>query len=180
MASERDTKAFYPKPTILLRSIRQGCFDLLGPAKPWERWRLAGEFTCSPPCLVLVCPTPAPLVGSALMSLTETDRLANEVRELLYKTRNKEQVTRVLQGRGMDPDEARQWVRAIHKDNLWTNRKTSLGAIIGAGLVVVILTAIWIFTGRLFVVWLPLSVIALLWGIVKFLTASGYEIEDDD
>jgi len=44
----------------------------------------------------------------------------------------------------------------------------------------VILTAVWIFAGRLFYIWLPLSAIALLWGIVKFLTASAYEIEDDD
>ena len=114
------------------------------------------------------------------MALTESDRLAIEVRDLLVQTKNKDQVTKVLINRGMDPDEARAWVCAIVKDNLWTNRKAALWTIIGSGAVVVILTAVWIFAGRLFYIWLPLSAIALLWGIVKFLTASAYEIEDDD
>jgi len=49
------------------------------------------------------------------MALTESDRLAIEVRDLLVQTKNKDQVTKVLINRGMDPDEARAWVCAIVK-----------------------------------------------------------------
>jgi hypothetical protein len=48
---------------------------------------------------------------------------------------------------------------------------------VGGG--VLIFGSILVFTGRFFIIWLPLSGIATLWGGIKFLTASGCEVEAD-
>jgi hypothetical protein len=114
------------------------------------------------------------------MPITEMDRLVMEVRELLVTTQNKDQVIRLLENRGLDETEARDIVLGIYKQNLWENRKTSLFAAIGSGAIFIGLLIVWFATDRLFYVWLPLSGIAMLWGIVKSCTASGYSIEESD
>ena len=103
-----------------------------------------------------------------------------EIRELLVTTKNKDQVVRVLKHRGMDEAEARSLVLAVYKQNLWDNRKTSLWAACGSGAVFVILLGVWLFTGQLFYIWLPLSGLSMIWFIIKCCTASGYQIEEDD
>jgi hypothetical protein len=114
------------------------------------------------------------------MPVTDMDRLVIEVRELLVTTKNKDQIVRVLENRGMDSVEARELVQGVYKQNLWENRKMSLLAAIGSGAIFVGLLIVWFATDRLFYVWLPLSGIAMLWGIVKCSTASGYSIEESD
>jgi hypothetical protein len=113
------------------------------------------------------------------MNFTDADRAVIEVREMLTKYRNKDAVTKTLHNRGMDAQEARDFVYSIHKANLSVNRKSSLATVVISGGIFAILVAIWVSTGRLFVVWLPISGIAMLWGLVKFFTASGYEVESD-
>ena len=68
------------------------------------------------------------------MSFAEQDRSILEVRELLSKQRNKEVVINYYINRGMDPDEAREMVTSIYKENLSVNRKSSLGVLIGGGI----------------------------------------------
>jgi hypothetical protein len=103
-----------------------------------------------------------------------------EARELLRQQRNKNVVINYYINRGVDPDEAREIVTAIYKDNLSTNRKSSLGILIGGGIGTAIFVGILLGTGRLFILWLPLCALAFLWGFVKFIMASGYEVDDDD
>jgi len=114
------------------------------------------------------------------MPLTETDRTVMEIRELLVTTQNKDHVVRVLKNRGMDESEARGLVQAVYKQNRWENRKTSLLAMLGSGMICAVLLVVWFTTDRLFYVWLPLSAIATLVAAVKFCTASGYQFEEDD
>lgn len=108
------------------------------------------------------------------------DRMVLEVRELLRKQRNKDVLVNYYVNRGMTHEDARDLVISVYKGNLSINRKSSLGIMIGGGIGTAIFLAIWLGAGRLFVIWLPLCGIAFLTGLVKFLTASGYEVDDDD
>jgi hypothetical protein len=115
------------------------------------------------------------------MAFTDEDRRIIEVRELLYKQRNKDAVVNYYVNRGMDPDEAREMVFSIYKENLWENRKMALGTMIGGGIGTTIFVGIYLSSGRLFYIWLPLCAIAFLVGVAKFIMASGYEmnVEED-
>lgn len=114
--------------------------------------------------------------------MTNEDRAIVEIREMLAKLRNKDAVARVLQNRGMNPEEARDLVVAIHKANLSANRKYSLYGAIGSGAVCALLTALMVFSRRVngaMVIFAVISGFGFLWSSVKFVTASGYEVEDD-
>jgi hypothetical protein len=111
------------------------------------------------------------------MPFTSADRTAIETRSLLAQHRDKKIVARILQSRGIDEEEAHDLVRTIHKQNLWENRKLGIGICIVGGLGVLVFGGILLFAHRFFVFWLPASVITLLWGFIKFVTASGYEME---
>jgi hypothetical protein len=114
------------------------------------------------------------------MAFTAMDRTVIEIRELLAKTQDKDKVVRVMQTRGMPPEEARDLVFAIYRENLSANRKTSLAGLIGCGFVTVLsggaLVATHGLIGALGVVAL-ISFIGFLWCLVKFVTAKGYEVE---
>ena len=117
------------------------------------------------------------------MSFTDQDRSELEVRELLNKQRNKDAVINYYINRGVDSDEAREMVMSIYKDNLSTNRKSALGALIGGGIgtgigLLILLGARRISTGL--VIWLAICGLAFCGGLAKFLMASGYEIAEDD
>ena len=114
------------------------------------------------------------------MSFTDEDRTVLQVRELLATQRNKNVVVNYYINQGMAPDEAREMVYSIYKENRWENRKTALGIMIGGGIGTAIFVAIWLGTGRLFYIWLPLCAIGFLSGLAKFLMASGYEVSADD
>lgn len=114
------------------------------------------------------------------MPITEMDRTVMQIRELLVTTQDKNQVVRVLKARGMEESEAHDLVQAVYKQNRWENRRASLLGMLGSGAIVVILLVVWFATNRLFYVWLPLSALAFLWATVKFCTANGYQLEEDD
>jgi hypothetical protein len=116
------------------------------------------------------------------MSFTEMDRTVIEIRELLAKTQNKDGVVRILKTRGMDESEARDLVHAIHREILWCNRKTALWAAIGSGIVCLVFAIIAIATHFLIggvVIIAAVAALGALWGAVKLLTASGYELDED-
>ena len=116
------------------------------------------------------------------MAPANDDRAVLEIREMLAKLRNKDAVVRVLQNRGMPPDEARELVYDIHKAILTANRKSSLYAAIGSGCTCALLVLIVILSHRMSGALVVFTLIAgggFLWSGVKFLTASGYEVEDD-
>jgi hypothetical protein len=117
------------------------------------------------------------------MSFAEQDRSVLEVRELLAKQRNKEVVINYYINRGMEPDEAREMVTSIYKENLSVNRKSSLGVLIGGGIgtalgLLVLVGARRISTGL--IIWLGICGFTFCGGLAKFLMASGYEVSDDD
>lgn len=96
--------------------------------------------------------------------------------------RNKDAVIRVLLNRGMPPDEAHELVQTIHKANLAANRKHSLYGDISSGLVCALLSMFLISSRRVsgaLVVFTMILGFGFLWSSVKFVTASGYEVEDD-
>ena len=116
------------------------------------------------------------------MSFTEMDRTVIEIRELLAKTQNKDGVVRIMKTRGMDEGEARDLVYAIHKEILWANRKSALwatiacgSAFVGLGIAVLathfLLGALVVITG--------IVGLGAMWGAVKLITASGYELDED-
>jgi len=116
------------------------------------------------------------------MSFTNEDRAVMEIREILAKLRNKDAVVRVLQNRGMPLEEARELVYAIHKANLSANRKFSLYGAIGSGLLCALLALVLISSRRVngvLIIFMVISGVGFLWSGVKFVTASGYEVEDD-
>ena len=114
------------------------------------------------------------------MPITDADRLVVETRDLLAQHGDRKMVVRVLRTRGMDEAEAAEFVKRIYKQNLWENRKSALGIALAGGAGVLVFGAILIFAHRLFLLWLPLSALTCGWGIIKCLTCSGYEIENDD
>ncbi len=123
------------------------------------------------------------------MSFTSADRAVLEIREMLRKTRNREAVIRVIAQRGMEEETARELVNSIHRATLSANRWSALGAawVGGIGvtlsLLVFFLSADSLSGRRLSIaavgVGLPISAVALLWGLVKLCTASGYEVDED-
>jgi hypothetical protein len=116
------------------------------------------------------------------MSFTEDDRAIIEVREMLMKYRNKDAVAKVLHNRGMDEQEATDFVYSIYKANLSANRKASIYATIISGAVLALMLLIVVGARRasgMIIIFLVASGIGFLWGGVKFLTASGYEIDED-
>jgi len=114
------------------------------------------------------------------MSFTDEDRLVLQVRELLAAQRNKDVVVNYYVNQGMDPAEAREMVYSIFKENRWENRKTALGILIGGGIGTTVFVGIFLSTGRLFYIWLPICAVAFLGGLAKFIMASGYEVEAED
>jgi hypothetical protein len=116
------------------------------------------------------------------MAFTEMDRTVIEIRELLAKTKNKDQVVRIMKTRGMDEEEGRDLVYAIHKEILWTNRKSALWATItcGSGFLVlaIVVVASHFIMGSLVVI-TGIVGLGFLWGAVKLFTASGYELDED-
>ncbi|TAL01258.1 MAG: hypothetical protein EPO07_08635 [Verrucomicrobia bacterium] len=113
------------------------------------------------------------------MNFTDPTNTVATVRDLLAQKRDKKFAAGVLQKRGMDEEDARELVQQIFKENLSTNRRASLGFIFGGGLVTAIVLGVFFTSGRLYYVLLPFSGIAFVWGLIKFLTASGYEVEPD-
>ena len=116
------------------------------------------------------------------MAIPNEDRAILEIREMLAKLHNKDAVVRVLQNRGMAPEEARDLVYDIHKAILSANRKYSLYGAIGSGAVCALLVLLMVASRRMngaAVIFAVISGLGFLWSSVKFLTASGYEVEDD-
>jgi len=107
------------------------------------------------------------------------DRNAALARELLAKHRNRKAAIITLTNQGMDGEEAAGLVQAIYKENLSSNRKSFFVTMIGGGMGTAIFLGIYFGTGRLFYIWLPLCGISFLYGLVRFLTASGYEVDPD-
>jgi hypothetical protein len=116
------------------------------------------------------------------MPFTEMDRTVIEIRELLAKTRNKDQVVRIMKTRGMDEQEAHDLVYSIYKEVLSVNRKSSLLAAIGCGagfLVFGVASLATAFMVPVLVIITGIVFLGFLWGAVKLCTANGYELDED-
>jgi len=113
---------------------------------------------------------------------SEPDHTVTIVRDLLAQKRNKDLIVAVLQKRGMAEEDARELVHSIYKENLSANRRSSLGFLFGGGAGAFISLGIFLLSDRPQYYWLPICALAFfcfVWGLIKFLTASGYEVEPD-
>jgi uncharacterized protein YoaH (UPF0181 family) len=115
-----------------------------------------------------------------IMAMSNAERAYLDARSMLALEKNKDRVSRTLQSRGMKAGEAADLVDQVYRDNQATNRKSALGKILLSGLGLVVFGGVFLFTGRLFFIILPIVAIGFLWGIISFLTAPGYEIAVDN
>ena len=116
------------------------------------------------------------------MSYADEARLLLEARELLAKQRNLNVVVTYYTNRGLPPDQARDLVYGIYRENLRENRKFAFNWFVGGGVGMAIAIILLLVGGLnlLTIVALPLGAIALLIGVGRFLVASGYEMVEDD
>ncbi len=114
------------------------------------------------------------------MAMTDAERVYISTRELLGREKNKEKVVRILMSRGANAVSASEMVDTVFGDIQSHNRRASIGKIIMSGLGLLVFGGIFIFTGHLFFIILPLAGVGFLWGIITFLTASGYELVVED
>jgi hypothetical protein len=111
------------------------------------------------------------------MTSAERSRLA--VADLLAQERSKEKAARILTSRGLSAAQAMELVDSVFCEIRGQNRKTALGKVILSFLGIVVFGGIFLATGRLFFIILPLAGIGLLWGGIQWLTASGFEVAVD-
>lgn len=113
------------------------------------------------------------------MPMSDAERAYIDARSMLALEKNKERVARTLTTRGMKAHQASDLVDQVYRDNQSENRKGAMGKLVLSGLILAAFGGIYVATGRLFYIILPIAAFGFLWGIVSFLIASGYEISSD-
>ena len=111
------------------------------------------------------------------MAMSDADRVYLNAHNILSQEKSKDKAARVLKSRGMPEPQARALIDEIFRDNQAANRKTAFVKIGLSALSLVVFGAIFVFTGRVFFIILPLAAIGFLWGLIKALTADGFDIE---
>lgn len=114
------------------------------------------------------------------MAMSDAERAYIDARSMLATEKNKERVARTLTSRGMKAGQASDLVDQVFRDNQSENRKGALGKLVMSGLILAAFGGVYLTTGYLFYIILPIAAIGFLWGIISFLIASGYEITVDD
>jgi hypothetical protein len=110
------------------------------------------------------------------MTLSTAKRAYLDTKRLLATEKNLESVARTLQTRGMKADDAQDLVEQVFRDNQAENRKRALFKMLGSGALLVIFVGIFLSSGTLFYIILPFAAISFLWGMVGYLTASGFVV----
>ena len=113
------------------------------------------------------------------MAMSDADRVYLNAHNILSQEKSKDKAARVLKSRGMPEGQARELIDQIFKDNQAANRKTAYGKIGLSAASLVLFGGIFVFTGRLFYIILPLAAIGFLWGLITALTADGFDIAVD-
>lgn len=113
------------------------------------------------------------------MPMSDAERAYIDARSMLALEKNKERVVSTLQTRGVKAHLASDLVDQVFRDNQTENRKGALGKMVISALILAAFGGVYVATGRLFYIILPFAAFGLLWGIVSFLIASGYEIAAD-
>lgn len=114
------------------------------------------------------------------MVMSEEGRAYYKALGLLGQERNVDRVKRILVADGMKPMAADDLVDSVHADIRSHNRKKAVMKFVISGLLLLVFGGIYVFTGRLFFIMLPLAGIGAIWGFIKFVTASGYELDSAD
>jgi hypothetical protein len=112
-----------------------------------------------------------------MVAMSPAERAFLDARNLLSQERSKAKAARILQSRGLSVSQATELVDEVFKDNIRTNRRSAIAKILMSAGSLVLFGAIFFFTGHLFFIILPLAGIGFLWGIIKAMTASGWEID---
>ncbi|MBA3938652.1 MAG: hypothetical protein H0X38_14460 [Planctomycetes bacterium] len=111
------------------------------------------------------------------MAMTDAQRVYLNAHNILSQEKSKDKAAQVLKSRGMSEAQARALIDEVFRDNQAANRKTAFVKIGLSALSLVVFGAIFVFTGRVFFIILPLAAIGFLWGLIKALTADGFDIE---
>jgi uncharacterized protein YoaH (UPF0181 family) len=114
------------------------------------------------------------------MAMSDKERAYYKVVGLLGQERNIERVKKMMMSNGIAAGEADQLVDSVYNDIKSHNRKKAIWKIVISAILLLIFGVIMISTGILFYIILPFSAIGLLWGVVKLMTASGYELDSSD
>ena len=113
------------------------------------------------------------------MAMTIAERAYLDARTMLALEKNKERVSRILESRGMKAGLAAELVDQVFSDNQRQNRKGALGKLLLSGLIMLVFGGIFLATGRLYYIVLPFAAVGVLWGLISYASASGYEITVD-
>ncbi len=114
------------------------------------------------------------------MAISNAERAFLDARNVLSQERSKEKTSRILQSRGLSANQASELVEAVFADNKRTNRKTAITKMLLSAGSLVLFGGIYLFTGRLFYIILPIAAFGFLWGLISAFTASGWDIQTSE
>ena len=101
--------------------------------------------------------------------------LLGEVVRMLRDHRKVDQIVRALKAQGMKEYEARELILQVRSLLRWQIRKAGIIKIV-VSLVILLVTIPFIFTGIIFYVAIPFSLLGFLWGIIQLIFA----VEDEE
>ncbi len=89
--------------------------------------------------------------------LTNAERARLDVANLLAQERSKDKTARILSSRGLSSAQAVELVDSVFAENRSMNRKAALGKVLLSGLGLLVFGGIFVATGRIFFIILPLA-----------------------
>jgi hypothetical protein len=113
------------------------------------------------------------------MVMSAEERAYLQARNLLAEHKNKEKAARELSFKGMGKERAIALVDQVFADNLRENRKYAVPKMVGSGLMFLVLLGVFLSTGRLYLIWLPVCAVGFLWGLANIVLTDGFEIPTD-
>jgi hypothetical protein len=108
--------------------------------------------------------------------MNDDEKMFFHVVERLRSLKNPDKVKEDLVAKGMHRVKADEVVDAVHKALKWEIRKGALVKMVGSGLVLGLFLLIFVFTGHLFFIIIPITAVGFLWGLGQFVFATGYEV----
>ena len=113
------------------------------------------------------------------MVMTNEERAYLLARNTLAEYKNKDKAVKDLIGKGIKKEVAAKLVDDVFENNKTENRKYAIPKMVLSGIIFIILLAVFMTTGVLYFIWLPVCAFGFLWGLFNMFMANGYEISTD-